>query len=187
MSERFAFIHEPLRALRVFERLPAADDRGFLERLFDKECPIGGVDMAQVAQVNRTRTNDVGTVRGMHFQRVPFAEVKLVHCVRGAVFDVVVDLRDGSSTFLHWHGEVLSEGNRRCMRIPEGFAHGFQVLEPQSELIYVHSEPYRPVHEDGLRPTDSALAIAWPLPVAMMSQRDGSRALLDASFKGVVE
>lgn len=183
---RFTLVHEPLPSLRVFERRRMGDDRGFLERLYDADEADDVMGFAAIGQVNRTWTADVGTVRGMHFQREPMAEIKLVHCVRGAVFDVAVDVRAGSPTFLHWHGEILSETNGRCMRIPEGFAHGFQTLEPDSELLYVHSKPYRPDREDGLHPLDPRLAISWPGEVGLMSGRDGSWPWVDASFVGII-
>lgn len=182
---RFRFVSEPIPSLRVFERLRMGDTRGFLERLYDSDEIADVMGFNAVCQVNRTRTAEVGTVRGMHFQRGPFAEIKLVHCVRGAVFDVAVDVRENSPTFLQWHAEVLSEANARCMRIPEGFAHGFQVLEPDSELVYIHSQPYRPDSEDGLHPLDLALAITWPRDVAMLSARDAAHPWIGSSFVGV--
>lgn len=186
MSDRFTHVHEPLPGLHVFERKRVGDDRGYLERIFDADSAGYMLPFASVAQVNRTVTALAGTVRGMHFQRVPYPEVKLVHCTRGSVFDVAVDLREGSPTYLQWHGEVLSADNLRCMRIPEGFAHGFQSLQPDSELIYVHSQPYRPEVEDGVRPLDPHLAIKWPMEIALISERDSNHRLIGASFQGVV-
>lgn len=186
MIDRFTHIHEPLPGLHVFDRTRVGDGRGYLERVFDIDSAGPMLPFGSVAQVNRTVTALAGTVRGMHFQRPPYAEIKLVHCTRGSVFDVAVDLREGSPTFLQWHGEVLSADNLRCMRIPEGFAHGFQSLEPDSELIYVHSQPYRPDAEDGVQPLDPRLAIAWPAAIAMVSERDSSHRLIGASFQGVV-
>nr|WP_063572203.1 dTDP-4-dehydrorhamnose 3,5-epimerase family protein [Luteibacter rhizovicinus] len=185
MSDRFIHVHEPLPGLHVFERVRMGDARGFLERIYDADGEGDLLPFARVAQVNRTLTAQAGTVRGMHFQRPPFAEVKLVHCTHGSVFDVAVDLREGSPTFLHWHAEVLSERNWRAMRIPEGFAHGFQSLEANSELIYVHSQSYRAGAEDGVGPLDPRLAIDWPLEIALISERDTNHRLLDADFQGV--
>jgi dTDP-4-dehydrorhamnose 3,5-epimerase len=186
MSDRFTHIHEPLPGLHVFERTRVGDARGYLERVFDMDGREPMLPFGSVAQVNRTVTALAGTVRGMHFQRPPFAEVKLVHCTRGSVFDVAVDLRKGSLTYLHWHGEVLSADNLRCMRIPEGFAHGFQSLQPDSELIYVHSKPYRPEAEDGVQPLDPGLAITWPTDITSISERDSNHRLIGATFQGVV-
>ncbi|WP_043692815.1 dTDP-4-dehydrorhamnose 3,5-epimerase family protein [Luteibacter sp. 9133] len=185
MSQRLVSVGEPLASLRVFERVPAGDGRGFLERLYEHG---GGCDFpgfGNVAQVNRTVTTRRGTVRGMHFQRPPFAESKLVHCLRGSVLDIAVDLRFGSPTFLQWHGEVLSPGNHRCMWIPEGFAHGFQTLEDDCELLYVHSQPYRAEHEGGVHPCDPQVAIQWPMEIAAISERDASHSFIDNSFVGV--
>jgi dTDP-4-dehydrorhamnose 3,5-epimerase len=186
MSDRFTHIHEPLPGLHIFERIRMGDGRGYLERVFDMESSGNMLPFATVAQVNRTVTARAGTVRGMHFQRSPYAEIKLIHCTRGSVFDVAVDLREGSPTYLQWHGEVLSADNLRCMRVPEGFAHGFQSLHADSELIYVHSQPYRPEAEDGVQPLDPRLAITWPMEISLISQRDSSHRLIGAAFQGVV-
>jgi len=186
MSDRFTPIHEPLPGLHVFERRRVGDARGYLERVFDVDGTAPMLPFGTVAQVNRTVTALAGTVRGMHFQRPPHAEIKLVHCTRGSVFDVAVDLREGSPTYLQWHGEILSADNLRCMRIPEGFAHGFQSLQPDSELIYVHSQPYRPESEDGVRPLDPRLAITWPMEIALISDRDNNHRLIGTTFQGVV-
>jgi len=126
-----------------------------------------------------------GTVRGMHFQRPPHAEMKLVSCVRGEVFDVAVDLRRGSPTFLRWHAERLSADNNRALLIPQGFAHGFQALTDDAELIYCHSAAYDAASEGGLNPRDPRLAIAWPLPITELSARDAQAAMLDAAFTGM--
>ena len=186
MSDRFIHIHEPIPGLHVFDRVRMGDARGYLERIYDAGATEDVLPFACVAQVNRTVTAQAGTVRGMHFQRPPFAEVKLVHCTRGSIFDVAVDLRQGSPTYLQWHAEVLSHGNGRCMRVPEGFAHGFQTLETDCELIYVHSQLYRQDAEDGVGPLDPRLAIDWPLPVAMISDRDAHHRPVDEAFLGVV-
>jgi dTDP-4-dehydrorhamnose 3,5-epimerase len=114
----------------------------------------------------------------MHFQRPPYEESKFVSCLRGAVFDVAVDLRPDSLTYLRWHGEVLSAENARSMMIPGGFAHGFQALTKDCELIYLHDRAYAPEAESGLNPLDPALNISWPLEVAQLSDRDRGFALL---------
>ncbi len=186
MSDRFIHVHEPLPGLHVFERVRMGDARGFLERIYDADSAGDLLPFARVAQVNRTFTAQAGTVRGMHFQRPPFAEVKLVQCTRGSVFDVAVDLREGSPTFLKWHAEVLSDRNGRAMRVPEGFAHGFQTLEADCELIYVHSQPYRQDAEDGVGPRDPRLAIAWPRAIEMISERDNGHLPINEAFQGVV-
>jgi dTDP-4-dehydrorhamnose 3,5-epimerase len=121
----------------------------------------------------------------MHFQPPPHSEMKLVSCVRGEVFDVAVDLRRGSPTFLRWHAERLSADNNRALLIPQGFAHGFQALTDDAELIYCHSAAYDAASEGGLNPRDPRLAIAWPLPITELSARDAQAAMLDAAFTGM--
>jgi dTDP-4-dehydrorhamnose 3,5-epimerase len=121
-----------------------------------------------IAQVNLSRTEAVGTIRGMHLQADPHS------CLRGRVWDVAVDLRQDSATYLHWHAVELSPDQSNALLIPEGCAHGFQVLEPGSELLYLHSGAWKPEAETGVRWDDPQLAIAWPLPVAEMSDRDRS-------------
>ena len=184
-GERFFTIAEPLPSLRVLERQPVGDERGTLERLYDADGLDGVLEVTRVAQVNRTLTAARGTLRGMHFQREPYAEIKIVHCVRGAVFDVAIDVRPESATFLRWHGEVLSAQNKRFLRIPEGFAHGFQTLEDDCEMIYVHSQPYRPDFEAGIHPCDPALGIAWPIEIMLLSDRDTGHPPINDRFIGV--
>ncbi|HZV92658.1 MAG TPA: dTDP-4-dehydrorhamnose 3,5-epimerase family protein [Caldimonas sp.] len=176
----------PLDGLTVVERSVDEDERGHFSRLFCAEELRGaGGEPFAVAQINHSVTERAGSVRGLHFQWPPHGETKLVSCLRGAVFDVAVDLRRGSPTFLRWHGEVLSRENRRAALIPEGFAHGFQTLEPGCELIYVHSRAYDPSAEGGLDPADTALAIAWPLPFADVSARDRGHPRIGPAFVGL--
>jgi len=180
----FDVMPTPLAGLMLVTRRRSDDARGFFSRFFCTQ------EMAElgwrlpVAQVNHTLTRDSGAVRGLHFQHPPHAEDKYVSCVRGAVFDVAVDLRQGSPTFLRWHGETLSAANGRSLLLPQGFAHGFQALEPDSELIYLHSRPYAPQAEGGLHVNDPRLAIAWPLPVSELSERDARHPLLTDAFNG---
>jgi dTDP-4-dehydrorhamnose 3,5-epimerase len=138
-----------------------------------------------IVQVNSSVTNAKGAIRGLHFQHPPHAEMKIVRCLKGRIFDVAVDLRKGSPTFLHWHSEELSGDNRRMLIIPEGCAHGFQVLETFSELLYFHTHPYTREAEDGLRYDDPALGIRWPLPVADLSERDKNHPLITTAFDGI--
>lgn len=121
----------------------------------------------------------------MHFQRSPRAEMKLIRCLKGRVWDVAVDLRGGSSTFLKWHGEELSATNMKMVVIPEGCAHGFQVLEPDSELLYLHTAMYHKSAEGGVRYDDPCLAIDWPLEVVETSERDAAHPHLTEHFKGL--
>jgi dTDP-4-dehydrorhamnose 3,5-epimerase len=121
----------------------------------------------------------------MHFQHPPHVEMKLVSCLRGEVFDVAVDIRRDSATFLHWHGELLSDTNHKSLLIPEGFAHGFQSLTPNCELLYLHTAAYVPDAAGALHALDPALEIEWPLEIGEMSQRDRSHPFIDERFRGV--
>ena len=137
------------------------------------------------AQVNLSVTRNRGTVRGMHFQHAPAADAKSIRCLRGRVFDVAVDLRPGSPTFLQWHGIELHEGSPRELFIPEGFAHGFQSLEDNAQLLYFHTAAWEPAHEGGVRHDDPAVGIEWPLAPVNVSGRDLQHPLIDAAFKGI--
>lgn len=183
MASRFDTAETGLGGLWVVTRRRLEDHRGYLSRLF---CPdeLGPFGLSAVAQINQTLTRRRGAIRGMHFQYAPWAEAKLVICLRGEILDVAVDLRKGSPTYLQWHAEVLSPENQRSLLIPEGFAHGFQTLNDDCELLYVHSAPYRPDAEGGVHPLDPRLAIRWPLEVTDMSDRDGAHRFIDDSFKG---
>ncbi len=185
MSSRFDFLPTSLANLSVIQRQPFEDDRGSFARLFcAEEFRKMGLSK-QIVQINHSITCQKGAVRGLHFQYVPHAETKIVSCLKGKVFDVAVDLRQGSSTFLCWHGEVLSAGNRHALLIPEGFAHGFQTLEEDSELLYFHTDYYVPAAEGALNVTDPRLNIAWPLPITELSERDHSHPFIGSEFAGV--
>lgn len=167
------------------QRTRIGDARGFLDRLFCAEelAPFGWC--WPVAQVNHARTERAGTVRGMHYQEPPHSEAKLVSCVRGAVWDVAVDLRQGSPTFLRWTAQVLSADNQHTLLIPAGCAHGFQTLQEGCELLYCHSHPYVPSADAGLNPLDPALAIPWPQTITLLSDKDRERPLLGPHFQGL--
>ena len=187
MSDRFDILNAPLHGLKLVARKPVGDHRGYLERLYcmdEFESLFAG---KPIAQVNRSLTRKRGSVRGMHFQRPPHAEIKLVTCLAGSVFDVAVDLRRASPTFLRWHGEVLSADNHRSLLIPEGFAHGFQALSEDCQLLYLHSARYEPDHEGGLHPQDPALAIAWPEAIPELSARDAAHPFLGEDFDGMAK
>jgi dTDP-4-dehydrorhamnose 3,5-epimerase len=182
---RFLVHDTPLNGLKLIERKPVGDARGYLSRMFcERELSATGWTHG-IAQINHTLTTKQGAVRGMHFQRAPHAEMKLVSCLRGAVWDVAVDLRAGSPTFLKWHAAELSADNHRALLIPEDFAHGFQTLTADCELLYLHSAAYVPEAEGGLQPQDPALAIAWPLAISEISARDAQHALLTQAYTGL--
>jgi dTDP-4-dehydrorhamnose 3,5-epimerase len=169
----------------VIERSVVADDRGFFERLYCADELRDLVADHSIVQVNRTLTSRRGTVRGLHFQVPPHAEIKFVSCLRGKVFDVAVDLRHDSSTLLRWHAEVLSDGEHRMMLIPEGFAHGFQTLTDDCELLYFHSAPYEPGSEGGVNPRDPNLEIRWPEEITELSARDAAHPMLTDHYSGI--
>lgn len=165
---------------QLIGRQRLGDDRGHFSRLFCAE-ELGETGWTTpIAQINHSVTARAGTVRGLHYQRQPHAEMKLVSCVRGTVFDVAVDIRPGSPTRFQVITAELSAENGLAMLLPEGFAHGFQALSDDCELIYLHSAPHSPGFEAGLRHDDPALAIAWPMPVTLVSARDASLPLVSA-------
>lgn len=175
----------PLTGLKLIERQPLGDNRGFLTRIFcAEELAAAGWDKP-IAQINHSYTAKQGTVRGLHFQHPPYAEMKLVSCIRGAIWDLALDLRHGSPTFLQWHAQQLSAENNLALLMPQGFAHGFQTLTDNVELLYCHSMPYKTSAEDGLKPTDPRIGIPWPQEISEMSARDASHPLLDDQFEGI--
>lgn len=180
---RFAIQVTSLPGLVLVRRQALLDERGFFCRLFCAEELFEAGWHKPVAQINHSRTLRAGMVRGMHFQHAPCGEMKLVSCVRGEVWDVAVDVRAGSPTFLHWHAELLTAENQHALLIPEGFAHGFQALSDDAELVYCTSSPYCAEAEAGLNPLDAKIGIAWPLPVMHLSEKDAQRALVDEHFQ----
>lgn len=182
---RFALTSLRLPGLVRVQRQPVSDHRGMFERMFcADELAAVGWNQA-IAQINHSRTRQRGSVRGLHYQRPPHAEMKLVSCLQGEAWDVAVDLRAGSPTFLQWHAEHLSPDNGCALLIPAGFAHGFQALVDGTELLYLHSAAYAPESEAGLHPLDPRLGLTWPLAVCEMSSRDGSHPWLSDAFEGV--
>lgn len=182
---RLSVFELPLAGLKLVERKCIGDSRGFLARMFCHDELVSAGWDTPVAQINLTQTSELGTVRGLHFQHPPHAELKLVSCIKGEVWDVAVDLRAGSNTFLKWHAERLSVENNRALLIPRGFAHGFQALTEDVELLYLHSAPYCAAAEGGLHPLDPMLRVEWPLPITKMSSRDEKRLLLNSAFTGI--
>jgi dTDP-4-dehydrorhamnose 3,5-epimerase len=169
----------------VAEAAPYEDDRGAFTRLFCQQELALLLDGRGVVQINHSRTARRGAVRGMHYQVGRHAEMKLIRCLRGRVWDVAVDLRAGSPTFLQWHAEELTPVNGRMLVVPEGCAHGFQALDADSELLYLHTAAYCAKAESGMHCQDPKAAITWPLPVIALSPRDSAHPRLDASFRGV--
>ena len=182
---KLSIIELPLNGLKLIERHLAIDSRGSFSRLFCSEELLQACWEKPIVQINHTITTKQGTVRGMHYQRSPNLEMKLITCIQGEVFDVAVDLRSNSPTFLHCHAEILSSRNNSAILIPEGFAHGFQSLTDDVQLIYCHSAPYNLSSEGGLNPLDSCLNIKWPLAISEISIKDAKHQLIDFNFKGV--
>ena len=151
---------------------PREDERGFFARIWcRRELAAHGLD-TEIAQKSVSYNRQCGTLRGPHFQRSPHEEIKIVRCMRGAIFDVIVDLKPGSPTYLQWHGFELSAENRRALYVPKGFAHGFQALTDHAEVAYQISAFYATEAAAGYRYDDAAFGIVWPLPVSVISERD---------------
>lgn len=176
----------PIADLMVAESKAFKDDRGAFARLFCEQELSSVIGGRKIVQINHSCTATVGALRGLHFQHAPHAEMKLIRCLRGKVWDVAVDLRPQSPSYKRWYAQELSPQNAYMMVIPEGFAHGFQVLEAGSELLYLHTAFYKLESEGGLRYDEPELRINWPLPVTDISARDSSHAYIDASFRGIV-
>ena len=174
------FKETAIAGLYLVELTPVLDERGFFAVAFEaKEFAARGLD-TQVAQVSVSFNRSRGTLRGMHYQQEPAAEVKLVRCTHGAVYDVAVDLRPGSPTHLQWVATELTAENRLAIYIPKGCAHGFQTLQDDCEVFYQVSHEYAPAMARGLRYDDPAIGITWPLPATVMSERDREWPLLPA-------
>lgn len=174
------FSETKLRGAFLIDPEVREDERGFFARTFcQREFEAHGLKPG-VAQCNLSFNQQAGTLRGLHYQAPPVAETKLVRCTRGAVLDVIVDLREGSPTYLQHVAVELSEDNRRALYVPELFAHGYQALTDGAEVTYQVGEFYTPGYERGLRFDDPRLAIPWPLPVTVMSDKDRAWPLLQA-------
>jgi len=184
-NSRFDFHPTPLEGLWIVQRKPIDDPRGFFCRFFcAEEFQAAGLEKP-IVQINHTYTIKRGAVRGLHFQYPPYMEGKVVSCLRGEVYDVAVDIRKDSPTFLHWHGEILSAANQKSLLIPEGFAHGFQTLTENCELIYLHVEVFHPQAEGALHVEDPRIGIIWPLSVAELSERDRCHRPVVTDFEGI--
>lgn len=169
----------------IAESTAHQDHRGAFSRLFCAEEEKSILGQRSIVQINHSLTRAVGAVRGLHYQNPPAAEMKIVRCLRGRVLDVAVDLRKGSPTFLQWTAIELTPEHRRSFIIPEGCAHGFQVLEENSELLYLHTAFYSSADEGAVRFDDPRVGVAWPLPPTDLSARDTSHPLLDQDFEGI--
>jgi len=168
------FTESSLKDAYVIELEPKCDARGMFSRAFcQQEFHAHGLN-TNIVQCNLSHSLLRGTLRGMHYQLPPFAEAKLVRCIRGAAYDVILDIRPTSSTYLKWFGAELTATNRSMMYVPEGFAHGYQTLSDDSEVFYMVSQVYAPDHERGVRWNDPVFGIEWPIPNPILSPRDAS-------------
>lgn len=179
------FTETSLKGSYVIDLKPIQDDRGWFARTYCKNefSKIGHTK--EWVQLNHSFTKHSGTVRGMHYQLSPFSEIKLVRCIAGSVQDIIIDLRKDSATFLQFFSVELSAANKKMIYIPEGFAHGFQALTNDCELIYHHSQFYTPGVEGGMKYNDPTINIKWPLQITTISDRDNIHPLIDINFKGL--
>ncbi len=173
------FIETSLKGAYLIEIKPQEDVRGYFARAYcQREFQAVGLETVWV-QANLSRNRRRGILRGLHYQAPPFQEAKLILCLRGTIYDVIVDLREDSPTHLEWLDVELSQNNLLGMYVPKGFAHGFQTLEDDTELLYLMSEFYAPEAARGIRWDDPALAIPWPIPDPILSPRDQNLPLLE--------
>ena len=179
------FKETSLKGSYVLTLEPVEDERGWFTRTYCKNEFLAIGRNKEWVQMNHSFTKQKGTVRGMHYQRPPYGEIKLVRCIAGSVYDVIIDLRSDSKTFLQYFGIELSASNKKMIYIPEGFAHGFQTLSNDAELVYHHSQFYLPGVEAGVKYNEPAIKIKWPLEITSISDRDNSHPLIDANFKGL--
>lgn len=185
MSQHFNFTETPLKGVYKVERKPVSDRRGLFSRFFciEEFKEIGFTKI--ITQMNHSITRKKGAIRGMHFQHPPYSETRIVTCVRGKVFDVAVDIKSDSPTFLQWHAEMLSDKNQSSLYIPEGFAHGFQTLTENCELLYIHTSFYSSDAEGALNALDSKLGIDWPIEITEISDRDRNHPMIGEDFTGI--
>jgi len=165
---------------------PIEDERGRFTRLFCQKELSAILQDRPIVQINSSRSKNIGTIRGFHYQIPPYTETKFIQCTRGSVHDVVVDLRKKSETFLNSFSCDLTENDNLMLVVPAGIAHGFQTLNEDSELLYFHSEYYQPDHEAGIRYDDPVIQINWPLTPTLISPRDRAYKLLNDNFEGLV-
>lgn len=178
------FHKTPLDGARVIELEKRGDDRGFFARLFcEKEFAAEGLE-TRFVQINNSLSSKRGTLRGLHYQLPPSGEVKVVRAIRGALYDVIVDLRAGSPTFGKWFGAELSAENRMMMYVPRGFAHAFITLTDDTEALYLVSDFYAPECERGLRFNDPAFGIEWPIEPVEVSEKDRAWPDFNPEFHG---
>ncbi len=182
---KFKIITEVLNGIKLIETKPVNDDRGFFQRLvcFDEFKEIGL--NKNIVNINNSFTKNAGAIRGLHYQIQPFSETKIVKCIKGSIYDVAVDIRKNSPTFLKYFATELTEKNNRMLFIPEGFAHGFQSLTNDTEIIYFVTNYYSKKHDSGLNPFDTRINITWALECTDISEKDRNAKFIDNNFIGI--
>ena len=175
------FVKTPLSGAFEIDIVPRGDERGFFARLFCQDELVKQGLEPRVRQVNNSLSVEAGTLRGLHYQVAPYGETKLVRCISGEIFDVILDLREGSPTFRQWHGVTLTAENRKMLFVPRGFAHGFLTLKPNTEIIYLVSEVYEGPSERVVRWDDPQFSIAWPIEPKILSDKDRLAPLFSSS------
>lgn len=166
------FLKTKIKGLYIIEPELKIDERGYFARFFCKKELTKENLVFDIMQINRSFTKKKGTIRGMHFQRDPKSEGKIIQCLKGAIYDVAIDIRKNSSTYGQWVAEELTENNKKMFFIPKGFAHGFQSLKDNSEILYFVSEFYSPEYEGGIRWNDPFFNINWPVKNPILSEKD---------------
>ena len=184
INKNFVIKKTKLSALKIIITKKKIDERGYLQKIFCHDELHEILNKRIIKQINKTFTKKNGYVRGLHFQKKPFREMKFVKCVKGEIFDIALDLRKDSKTFLKYHGEFLSEKNQKILVIPEGFAHGFQTMSRNCEILYLHTEIYSKKSEGGLNIYDPILKIKLPQKISGMSKRDYKFDFI-RDFKGI--
>lgn len=179
------FVKTALKGAFIIEPTPYEDDRGLFARTFCKREFEQIGHTKEFVQFNHSVNKIKGTLRGMHFQYSPDCEIKLIRCVRGRVFDVIIDIRESSPTFLQHISVELNESNFKSIYVPEGFAHGFQTLENDTHLIYHHTSFYTPDNQGGVQYNDPVFNIQWPLEPQCLTEKDKQHKLVDKLFKGI--
>lgn len=182
---RFTFTPTPLEGVYVIEPKPIRDDRGYFERYF---CTQDFAEIGlqkPIVQINHSYTKGVGSIRGLHYQTPPYCETKIVRCLKGSIYDVAVDIREDSPTFLQYFGIGLSEENGKYLYIPEGFAHAFQILAEEAEVLYLVTNSFNPASDSVINALDSKIAINWKLPVGNMSEKDRNAPFVSQDFQGI--
>ena len=183
--DKFKVIRDVLNGVKVIELIPMTDDRGYFERLLCvNEFKEIGLER-DIVNINHSKTSYTGTIRGMHYQNQPSTEIKIVKCIRGEIHDVVVDIRKDSPTFLKHFSIDLTADNNLLLYIPEGFAHGFQALKDDSEIIYFVTSHYSRELEATINPFDCLINIKWPVDCTNISNKDQESPMLTSTFEGI--